>query len=162
MQKRMQVPCEYKCCVSAHDNEIAKLKLSYKRIYIEQALLDDAWKKWMILWEWYIQDIAWLSGSRIMRKPFYYAAIFFNLSVYVPITLDECHTWFHSYGHRRAMRNGKVTKHSNQNDNVCLQRDLNQQLTFCSLQNLTKCLRPIGHADWDNEFCLKLLHYPGI
>ena len=47
------------------------------------------------------------------------------LYLYAHITLDECHAWFHLYGLRRAMRNGKKAK--NFIMKICLQWESNER-----------------------------------
>ena len=52
-----------------------------------------------------------LASTHSYKLPFYNAAQFKkNLSLYAPITRDECHAWFHLYGLRRAATNARQAK----------------------------------------------------
>ena len=59
--------------------------------------------------------------------------------LFEPISLDECHAWFHLHGIHRAVSN--VIKRKIQNENICLQQGSNQRPLALQLDALAIRLR---------------------
>ena len=86
-----------------------------------------------------------VSYTNINPRYLFYLNIYLSLA---PFTLDECTAWFHSYGLRRSVWNGKQAK--------------NSKWKYVSTCNRTSDPHFPSLTESDKELCLKLLHNQGI
>ena len=81
--------------------------------------------------------------------------LWYFIFLYAPITLDGYHAWFHLYGLREAVRNGKQAKNSNW-----------KYVSPAGFEPETYASQAgaLDHSDTvtGDELCLKVLHIHGI
>ena len=84
----------------------------------------------------------WSHRLRVNEFQLYY------IYLYAPITLDECHAWFHLYGLCQAVRNGKRAKNSNEN---ILLSQINWSVVMTFVPKTGPCPSPmrLGRAVFD-------------